>query len=69
MMVDSTLDHNEDIQLHFLSEADDLLESSRNTDTLRQYIENECYCTSEWCIKLMFPASLDRQTFEKIDII
>ena len=68
-MVVPTLDHNEDFQLHFLSETDDLEDSSRNTDTLRQYLENECYCTSEWCNKLMFPASLDRQTFENIDII
>ena len=30
---------NEDMQLHFLTEADDLEGNSRNTDTLRQYLE------------------------------
>ena len=35
---DQILDHNEDTQLQFLSETDDLEDSSRNTDTLRKYI-------------------------------
>ena len=41
---DQILDHNEDTQLHFVSETDDLEDISRNTDTLRQYLEKECYC-------------------------
>ena len=41
---DQILDHNEDTQLNFVSDTDDLKDISRNTDTLRQYLEKECYC-------------------------
>ena len=68
-IVSEIVDPNEDMQLHFLTEANDLEGNSRNTDTLRQYLEQECYCSKEWCNKLMFPASLDRHTFKRIDII
>ena len=36
-LVSELLDPNEDIQLHFLTDTDDLEGKSRNTDTLRKY--------------------------------
>ena len=65
-IVSQILDPNEDMQLHFLTEADDIEGNSRNTDTLRQYLEKECYCSTEWCNELLFPASLDRKFFKKL---
>ena len=62
-------DPNKDIGLPFLTEDENIEDSSKNTCTLTQYLEKECYCNKEWCNKSMFPASLDRQSYKKIDII
>ena len=40
-------DPNENIQLPFLSKTDDPGDRSKNTDTLRQFLEKECYCSNK----------------------
>ena len=42
--------------------------NDRTTRSLRQYIENECYCHSQWSQKLMFRASIDQTTYTEMDI-
>ena len=42
--------------------------NDRTTRSLRQYIENECHCHSQWNQKLMFRASVDQKTYTDMDI-
>ena len=42
--------------------------NERTTRSLRQYIENECYCHYQWNQKLLFRASIDKKTYTDMDI-
>ena len=40
----------------------------QTTKSLRQHIEKECYCHSEWNQKLIFRVLLDQKTYREMDI-
>ena len=40
----------------------------QNASNLRQYLENKCYCNTQWSRELIFRVAMEQETFTDMDI-
>ena len=40
----------------------------KNTSNLRQYMENKCYCNTQWVRELIFRVTMEQEIFTNMDI-
>ena len=64
-----TDDFNHSTNIDAILAPSDEIESNKNIDKMRQYLQTQCYEGSKWYHSLNFEGTLDKKTFSDIDII
>ena len=64
-----TDDFNHSTNIDDILAPSDEIESNKNIDKMRQYLQTQCYEGSKWYHSLNFEGTLDKKTFSDIDVI